>query len=150
MGFDYRTSTELGKQTLGGHRQNLVHTCSQEKGTVSSQKTEPDLPLSVQESPTVACCRVWDTEYNSACTSTFEGGHHYLHYPYHSLASDQTTGRKQPHPSAENWIKDLLNMALPIRTRPSFPLSLSHQEASINLLSLSIRGQTMKTIITEN
>ena len=29
----------------------------------------------------------------------------------------------QSHPSTENWIKDLLNMAPPIRTRPSFPLS---------------------------
>ena len=30
-----------------------------------------------------------------------------------------------------------------VRTRPSFPLvSLSHQEASISLLSFSIRGQT--------
>ena len=36
----------------------------------------------------------------------------------------------QLHPSTENWIKDLLSMALPIRTRPSLPLSLSHQEAS--------------------
>ena len=33
-------------------------------------------------------------------------------------------------------------MAPPIRTRPSFPLSLSHQDASISLLSSSIRGQT--------
>ena len=48
----------------------------------------------------------------------------------------------QLQPSTENWIKDLLSMALPIRTRPSFPFSLSHQEASISLLSLSIRGQT--------
>ena len=32
-------------------------------------------------------------------------------------------------------------MAPPIRTRPSFPLSLSQQEASISLLSFSIRGQ---------
>ena len=31
----------------------------------------------------------------------------------------------QPHPSTENWIKDLLNRALPIRTRPNFPLSQS-------------------------
>ena len=31
----------------------------------------------------------------------------------------------QPHPSAEDWIKDLLSMAPPIRTRPSFPLSQS-------------------------
>ena len=33
-------------------------------------------------------------------------------------------------------------MALPIRKRPSLPLSLSHQEASVSLLSLSIRGKT--------
>ena len=26
----------------------------------------------------------------------------------------------QFHPSTENWIKDLLNMALPIRTRPNW------------------------------
>ena len=30
-----------------------------------------------------------------------------------------------PPPSTENWIKYLLSMALPIRTRPSFPLSQS-------------------------
>ena len=51
MGFDYRTFTELGKQTLGGHKQNLVHTKTQEKGEVSPQETEPDLPVSVQKSP---------------------------------------------------------------------------------------------------
>ena len=49
VGFDYRTSRELGKQTLGGHKQNLVHPRSQEK-KVSPQETEPDLPVSVQES----------------------------------------------------------------------------------------------------
>ena len=27
----------------------------------------------------------------------------------------------QAYPSAKTWIKDLLSMALPIRTRPSFP-----------------------------
>ena len=29
--------------------------------------------------------------------------------------------RMQPHPSTENWIKDLLSMAPSVRTRPSFP-----------------------------
>ena len=29
--FDYRTSTRLGKQTLVGHKPNLVHTMTQEK-----------------------------------------------------------------------------------------------------------------------
>ena len=33
----------------------------------------------------------------------------------------------QPCPPTENWIKDLLSMA-PLITRPSFCLSLSHQE----------------------
>ena len=50
MGFDYRTSTGLGKQTLEGHKQNLVLTRTQEKGVVNPQETEPDLPVSVQES----------------------------------------------------------------------------------------------------
>jgi len=49
VGFDYITSTGLGKQTPGGQKQNLVHTSIQEKGTVSPQETETDLPVSVQE-----------------------------------------------------------------------------------------------------
>ena len=49
MGLGYRTSTGLGKQTLGGHKQNLANTRTQEQGAVSSQMTEPDLPVSVQE-----------------------------------------------------------------------------------------------------
>ena len=31
----------------------------------------------------------------------------------------------QSHPSTENWIKDLLSMALSTRKRPSLPLSVS-------------------------
>ena len=42
-------NTGLGKQTLGGHKQNLVCTRTQEKGAVTSEETEPDLPMSVQE-----------------------------------------------------------------------------------------------------
>ena len=50
-------------------------------------------------------------------------------------------------PSTENWIKDLLSMVLPIRTRPSFPsVSLSHQEASISILSFSIRGSVSQSV----
>jgi len=51
MGFDYRTSTGLGKQTLEGHKQNLVCTRTQEEEALTPQETEPDLPMSVQESP---------------------------------------------------------------------------------------------------
>ena len=50
MGFDYRTSTGLGKQILGGYEQDLVYTRTQEKGAVTAQETDPDLPVSVQES----------------------------------------------------------------------------------------------------
>ena len=45
----YRTSTGLRKQTLGGHKQNLVCTRGQEKGAVTPQETDPDLPVNVQE-----------------------------------------------------------------------------------------------------
>ena len=57
MGCDYIIYTGLGKQTLGGHKQtlcaptNLVRTRSQKQEAVSSEETEPDLPVSVQESP---------------------------------------------------------------------------------------------------
>ena len=43
VGFDDRTSTPLGKQTLGRHKQNPVLTRTQEKGAVTPQETEPDL-----------------------------------------------------------------------------------------------------------
>ena len=38
------------KQTLGGHKQNLVCTGTQEKIAMTPQETESDLPVSVQES----------------------------------------------------------------------------------------------------
>ena len=50
MEFDYRTYTGLGKQTFGGHKQNLVCTMTQEKGAVTPQETDPDFLVSVQES----------------------------------------------------------------------------------------------------
>ena len=78
------------------------------------------------------------------CIGPFEGGHCYLHYLHHSLASAQATGREhslayqqkiglkiywpRPHPSEEDPVS------------PS--ISLSHQEASISFLSLSITGPT--------
>ena len=43
------TYTGLGKQNLGGHKHKLVHTRTQEKGAVTPQETDPDLPMSVQE-----------------------------------------------------------------------------------------------------
>ena len=45
---------DFGKQTLGGHKQNLVCTRTQEKGVMTPQETDPDLPGSVQGSPVEA------------------------------------------------------------------------------------------------
>ena len=42
-----RTYTGLGKQTVGGHKQNFVHTRTQEKGAVAPQETEPDFSVRV-------------------------------------------------------------------------------------------------------
>ena len=44
----------LGKQTLDGHKQNIVCTRTQEKGAVTPQETDPDLLVGVQESPAEA------------------------------------------------------------------------------------------------
>ena len=97
---------------------------------MTSQETDLDLSVSVQESPAEA----WDG-----------GGllHSWGHCVQQGLRGPLQEGSSisiastivwpqssnwegtQPHPSTENWIKDLLNMAPPIRTRPSFPLSQS-------------------------
>ena len=56
----------------------------------------------------------------------------------------------QLHPSTENWIQDLLSMALPIRTRPSFPLTQSLPLGSSHkpLNHLHQRADRLKTTIT--
>ena len=60
--------------------------------------------------------------------------------------------RTQLHPSTENRIKDLLSVALPIRTRPSIPLSQSIPSGSFHesLILLHQRADRLKTTITEN
>ena len=88
-----------------GCKQNLVHTKAQGKEQWPPQKTEPDLPLSIWVPPVEVWVssglpqkqglwqqQSWEVQY--AGISTFEGGLHYCHYPYHSLASGQTTGRE--------------------------------------------------------
>ena len=44
----------MGKQTLGGHKENLVCTRTQKKGAVNPKETDPDLLVGVQESPAEA------------------------------------------------------------------------------------------------
>ena len=123
VGFDYRTSMGLGKQTFGGHRVILVHTRSQEEGPVSPQETESDLPVSVRGS----LVEEW----------------------VDSLALDGA----EPCPSTENWIKDLLSMVPPIRTRSSFSHSQSLPSGNLHKpLILLHRGgaDRLKTTSTEN
>ena len=85
-----------------------------------------------------------------ACRSPFEGN--YCNHPYHSLASGKTTGRGHSHNPKENWIKDLLSMALPNRTRPRFPFSQSLPSGSFHKPLFLIHQTTdrIKTTVTEN
>ena len=52
----------------------------------------------------------------------------------------------QPHPSVENWIKNLLSTALPIRTRLSFSLCQSLPAGSFHkpLILLHQRADRLK------
>ena len=61
-------------------------------------------------------------------------------------------GVTQPGPSIEDWIKDLLSMALLIRTKHSFPLSQSLPSGNFHKLLILIhqRANRMKTTNTEN
>ena len=92
----------------------------------------------------VAWCRVGGIEFSSACMGRFEGGHHYLHYLHHSLVSGQIAGSKHnsTHQQEIGWMI-YWTWLCPSEQYPVSPtVSLSHQEASISLSSLSLRGQT--------
>ena len=63
------------------------------------QKTDPGLPVNVQESlaeswSEVAWCRVGGTECSSACMGPVEGGQHYFHSLQHSFATGQIIERE--------------------------------------------------------
>ena len=81
----------------------------------------------------MACC----TGGGSVCTGPFEGGRHYLHYLHLSLASGRTRGREH---SPAHQKKIGLNIYWARTSSPS--VTLSYEEASISLVSLSIRQQT--------
>ena len=87
----------------------------------------------------VACCRVGDTKYSSMCTGPFGGGHCYLHYLHHILVSDQTMGKEHsPTHQQKIGLKTYWAWPCPSEQDPVSPsVRLSHQEASIRLLSLS-------------
>ena len=118
----------------------------QEKGAVTSPETEPDFLVTVQESPAEAwvesvlpCHGV-----GSPGISPFEGGHHYSHHRYYSLASDQTTGREHsPVHQQKIALKIYLAWSHPSEQDPdTLTASPFYQEVSTSLLSLFVRGQT--------
>ena len=115
---------------------------------MTPQETDSNLPMSVQESLAEAWVRGGllqggGTECSSVCTGPLKRGHLYLHYLHHSLASGQITGMEHS-PSHQQKIGLNIYCAWPCPSEqdPVSPsVSLSHQEASISLLSFSIKGQ---------
>ena len=122
-----------------------------------SHKRLTQTSVSVQDSlaePWVGSAQLHggSTECSTACKGPSEELGHYLPYLHHRLASGQTTGREHS-PTHQQTIgfKSYWAWPHPLEQDPvSLSVSLSHQEHSISLLSFSIRGQTMKTTITEN
>ena len=71
---------------------------------------------------------------------------------HHSLAPGKQQRGNTSSPINRKLIEDLLSMALPIRTRLSFPLSQSLPSGSFHkpLILLHQREDRLKTTITEN
>ena len=120
-----------------------MHARTQEKGAVTLQGTDSDLPVSVQES----MVEVWVCggllQGQGCLHGTFEGGCNYLHYLHHSLASGQTIGKEHSlFHQKKIGLKIYWARPYPSEEDPVSPtVSLSQKEASISHLSLSVRGQ---------
>ena len=95
MGFDCWTFTGLGKQALGEHKLNFACTRSQEKGAVSPQETESNLPVSVHESPV----EVW----------------------INSSASGQTRGREHSPTHQQKIGLNIYWVCRPLQNKTQFP-----------------------------
>ena len=108
-------SSSSATQLLLQHLQSCWGSWTQEKGAVTPQETDPDLPMSVQEAPAeawigsgllqgrghcVGQCVHWTFRRRSPSSS-----------PLFGLRPSNREGT-QPRPSTENWIKDLLNCGL--------------------------------------
>ena len=126
---------------------------------MTPKETVLDLPVGVWESPVKmwvggGLLQGWGQDCSNTCMGSFEGSHHYLNYLHHSLApgkGGRDQGGNTAPPINKNWIKDLLSTALPIRTRPSVPLSQSILSRSFNkllgpIISWEIDGETVETV----
>ena len=152
-----RTYTGLGKQTLGGHKQNLVHSRTQEKGAVTQQETGLDLPICVQESPAEVWVGSGPAESGALSVAvhaqTFWESRHYLHYLHQCLPSGQTTGREHsPAHQQKIGLKIYWAWLCPSEKDPVSPLSQSLLSGIFHepLILIHQRADKMKTTITEN
>ena len=151
-----RTYTGLGKQTLGGHKQNLVHTRTQEKRAMTPQETDPDLPVKCPGVSGGGLGQWWPAAGLGALSAAVCAGDILKAVPFITSTivwpQVNSMGGIQLLPSTGNWIKNLLSMAPPIRTRPNFPLSQSLPSGSLHkpLILLFQRTDRLKTTITEN
>ena len=100
----------------------------------------------------VVCCEVGGTECSSACIGLLK--EFAIIFITSTIVWPKVNNRRgtQSHPSTENWIKNLLSMAPPIRTRPSFPLGQSLLSGSFHkpLILLHQREDRLKIKTTEN
>ena len=111
-GICYWTLIGLGKQTFGGHNKTLCAPVPRRK----EQWLHRDWARFAYECLGVSCRGVGDSglpwgqghwlqqSWKPSCAgiSPFQGSHHYCHYPYHSLASGQTTGREHSPTHQQN------------------------------------------------
>ena len=159
VGFHCRISTGLGNRLLEGAT-NLFTSGPRRKEQWPCNKLSQTclwVPWSLRRrcGLTVASCGV------RALTTTDLGAPECwrksfwkrlpLPLPEFGLRPDYREGT-QPHPSAENWIKNLLGMTLPTGARPSFPHSQSLPSGSFHkpLILIHQKADRMKTTITEN
>ena len=153
--------TGLGKLTLGGTNKTW-NTPGLRRKEQWPHKRPSQTCLWVSRSlwwwreSTVACHRVRGTEYNSPGSHLaswhFEGGHHYYHYPYHSLASGQTIGREHS-PTHQQKIRLKIYWAQPrLSEQDQIPPSQSLLSGIFHKLLILIceRADRMNIIITEN
>ena len=98
----------------------------------------------------VAFCSFGGTEYSSICMESW-GRSPLSSYLHHSLAPSKEQGGNTAPPINRKLHKDLLSMAPPTRTRPSFLLSQSLPSQSFHkpLILLHQRADSLKTTITE-
>ena len=112
-------------------------TRTQEKGAVTPQETDPDLPGSVHISSR-GVGRRWPDAGLGAVSVAVHAWDLLKEVAIIFITSTIVWAQAKSrvvHPSIENWVKDLLSMALPIRTRPNFPLSQSLPSESFHKAS---------------